>query len=225
MAAASLATGAMSAIAGHQAQQAAVNRQNQIQQQEYQRQLQISERNDLIKKRKHTADLKAHASAHTDLYKQQQMNQVEADRAKQAASRKLQENKTEMAFERQSALAKQIAASGQVLSTGKSGQSTLLATLATERELGQEGAMLEQSLFDANAAYGNEIFGLNLRQYGADADASNAVPPAPTSPGASFIPNKPIKAKGPSTLSLIAGIAGAGMDAASTYKSWKKPPA
>ena len=223
MAAASLATGAMSAIAGHQAQQAAVNRQNQIQQQEYTRQLQISERNDLIKKRKHSADLKAHASAQTDLYKQQQMNQTEADRAKQAAARQLKEKNAEMAFERQSALAKQISASGQILATGKSGQSTLLATLATERELGQEGAMLEQSLFDANAAYGNEIFGLNMRQYGADSDAANSVPPVPVAAGAGFIPNKPIKAKGPSGLSLLAGIAGAGMDAASTYKSWKKP--
>ena len=223
MAAVSLATGVMGSVASHQAQQQAVNRQNQIQQQEYTRQLQISERNDLIKKRKHSADLKAHASAQTDLYKQQEANQVEADRAKQAAARQLKEKKTEMAFERQAALAKQIQASGQILSTGKSGQSMLLATLQTERELGTEGAMLEQSLFDANAAYGNEIFGIGMRQYGADADASNAVPAAPTAPGASFIPNKPIKAKGPSGLSLLAGIAGAGMDAASTYKAWKSP--
>ncbi len=222
MAAASLATGVMGSVASHQAQQAAANRQNQIQQQEYTRQLQISERNDLIKKRKHAADLRAHAGAQTDLMKQQQMNQTEADRAKQAAARKLKERGTEAAFEREAALAKQISASGQILSTGKSGQSTLLATLATERELGKEGAMLEQSLFDANAAYGNEIFGLNMRQYGADSDAANSVPPMPTAPGASFIPNKPIKAKGPSTLSLLAGIGGAGMDAASTYKSWKK---
>ena len=221
MAAASLATGVMGSVAQHQAQQAAANRQNQIQQQEYQRHLQISERNDLIKKRKHAADLKAHASAQTDLYKQQQMNQIEADRAKQAAARKLKEKGTEAAFEREAALIQQIQASGQILSTGKTGQSTLLATLATERELGKEGAMLEQSLFDANAAYGNEIFGVNMRQYGADSDAFNQVPPAPTSPGASFIPNKPIKVKGPSSLSLMAGIAGAGMDAASTYKAWE----
>ena len=218
----SAATGIAGAIGQHQAQSAAVKRQNQIQQQEYQRQLQISERNDLIKKRKHAADLKAHAGAQTDLMKQQQMNQTEADRAKQAAARKLKEKGTEAAFEREAALAKQIQASGQILSTGKSGQSMLLATLATERELGQQGAILEQSLFDANAAYGNEIFGLNMRQYGADSDAFNQVPPAPTSPGASFLPNKPIKVKGPSTLSLIAGIGGAGMDAASTYKAWKE---
>ena len=149
------------------------------------------------------------------------MNQIEADRAKQAAARKLKEKGTEAAFAREAALVKQIQASGQILSTGKSGQSTLLQVLQTERELGKEGAMLEQSLFDANAAYGNEIFGVNMRQYGANSDAFNQVPPAPTSPGASFIPNKPIKVAGPSNLSLMAGIAGAGMDAASTYKAWK----
>jgi FKBP-type peptidyl-prolyl cis-trans isomerase len=220
MAVLSGATSAMGTIASHQAQQQAVNRQNQIQQQEYQRQLQIAERDDLIKKRKHAADLKAHASAQTDLIKQQQMNQTEADRAKQAAARKLKEKGTEAAFEREAALAKQIQASGTILSTGNTGQSTLLAVLATERELGKEGAMIEQTLFDANAAYGNEILGVNMRQYGADSEAFNAAPPAPTSPGASFIPNKPIKAKGPSGLSLIAGLAGAGMDAAGTYKAW-----
>ena len=72
------ASGAMSAIGQHQAQQAAVNRQNQIQQQQYQNQLRITEERDRAKKDKHAADLQAHASAQTDLLKQQQFNQMEA---------------------------------------------------------------------------------------------------------------------------------------------------
>ena len=216
----SAATGIAGAIGQHQAQSAAVKRQNQIQQQEYTRQLQISERNDLIKKNKHAADLKAHATAQNDVLRQQEANQLEANRAKQAASRQLKEKQTEVAFERQANLAQKIQATGQILSTGRTGQSMLLETLQTERELGTQAAMMEQSLFDANAAYGNEIFGVNMRHWGADNDANNSLPPTPTAQGASFIPNKPIKAKGPSGLSLMAGIGGAVMGGVSTYRSF-----
>lgn len=216
----SAATGAMGAVGQHQAQQAAVNRQNQIQQQEYQRQLQITERNDRIAADKHAADLKAHAQAQNDVLRQQEANQLEANRAKQAASRQLKEKQTEVAFERQANLAQKIQATGQILSTGRTGQSMLLETLQTERELGTQAAMMEQSLFDANAAYGNEIFGVNMRHWGADNDANNSLPPTPTAQGASFIPNKPIKAKGPSGLSLMAGIGGAVMGGVSTYRSF-----
>lgn len=216
----SAATGAMGAVGQHQAQQAAVNRQNQIQQQEYQRQLQITERNDRIAKDKHAADLKAHATAQNDVLRQQEANQLEANRAKQAASRQLKEKQTEVAFERQANLAQKIQATGQILSTGRTGQSMLLETLQAERELGTQAAMMEQSLFDANAAYGNEIFGVNMRHWGADNDANNSLPPTPTAQGASFIPNKPIKAQGPSGLSLMAGIGGAVMGGVSTYRSF-----
>ena len=219
MAAVQVATGVMGAVGQHQAQQAAVNRQNQIQQQEYQRQLQISERNDRIKKDKHAADLKAHAEAHQSVIRQQEANQLEANRAKQAAARQLKEKQTEVAFERQANLAEKIQASGQILSTGRTGQSMLLETLATERELGFAAAQMEQSLFDANAAYGNEIFGVNMKHWGADNAAWNSLPPTPTAQGASFIPNKPIPAKGPSGLSLMAGIGGAVMGGVSTFSS------
>jgi len=216
----SAATGIAGAIGQHQAQSAAVKRQNQIQQQEYTRQLQISERNDLIKKNKHAADLKAHATAQNDVLRQQEANQLEANRAKQAVARQLKEKQTEVAFERQANLANKIQATGQVLSTGRTGQSMLLETLATERELGLQGAMMEQSLFDANAVYGNEIFGVNMRHWGADNSANNALPPTPTSQGASFLPNKPIKAKGPSGLSLLAGIGGSIMGGIGTYRDF-----
>ena len=204
----SAATGVMGAVGQHQAQQAAVNRQNQIQQQEYQRQLQIAERNDRIKKDKHSADLKAHAEAHQSVLRQQEANQLEANRAKMVASRQLKEKRTEVAFEKQAALAQKIEATGAILSTGRTGQSVLLETLDAERDLGFAAAMMEESLFDANAAYGNELFGVDMKHWSADNNAFNSLPPTPTSSGASFIPNEPIKATGPSSLSLMAGIGG-----------------
>jgi len=205
------ASGTMSAIGQHQAQQAAVARQNQIQQQQYQNQLRITEERDRAKKEKHAADLQAHASAQTDLLKQQQFNQMEADRASQATARQLKEKKTEAAFEAQANMASAIQAQGQILSTGGTGQSFLLQTLESERALGMQGAMIEQSLYDANAAYGNEILGINMRLYSANAEAQNNLPPVPRAPGASMIPYKPIKAKGPSKLALMGNIGGAVM--------------
>ena len=162
------ASGTMSAIGQHQAQQAAVARQNQIQQQQYQNQLRITEERARAKKEKHAADLQAHASAQTDLLKQQQFNQMEANRASQAAARQLKEKKTEAMFEAQANMASAI-----------------------------------------QAAYGNEILGINMRHYSANAEAQNNLPPVPRAPGASMIPFKPIKARGPSKLALMGNIGGA----------------
>ena len=45
-----------------------------------------------------------------------------------------------------------------------------------------------------------------MKQYGADAEAMNNLPPVPRAPGASAIPYKPIKARGPSSLALMGNI-------------------
>jgi hypothetical protein len=205
------ASGAMSAIGQHQAQQAAVQRQNQIAQQQYQNQLRIAEQQDRAKKEKHSADLAAQAQAVTDALKQHNVNQIEADRAMMAASRAKKEKMTEAAFEQEAAVASAIQATGQMLSTGNAGQSFLLQTLQTERELGQQTAAIEQTLYDANAAFHTEAYGIQLQQYGANAKVNNAVPATPVAPGASFIPYKPIKARGPSGLALAGNLMGAAM--------------
>ena len=202
----SAASGVMSAIGQHQAQQAAVARQNQIAQQQYQNQLRISEAQDRAKKEKHSADLAAQAQAVTDALKQHNVNQIEADRASMAASRAAKEKMTEAAFEQQAIVASAIQAQGQMLSTGNAGQSFLLQTLQTERELGMQTAAIEQSLYDTNSALNTELFGIQMQQYGANAKVNNAVPSTPTAPGASFIPYKPIKARGPSNLALMGNI-------------------
>lgn len=205
------ASGAMSAIGQHQAQQAAVNRQNQIAQQQYQNQLRIAAANDKAKKDKHAADIKAHAQAVTDAIKQTNVNQIEANRATMAASRAKKEKVTEAAFEVEANVAQAIQAQGQLLSTGNAGQSFLLQTLQTERELGIQTAAIEQTLYDANAAFHTERYGIQMQQYGADSKVYNAIPAVPTSPGASFIPYKPIKARGPSGLALAGNLAGAAL--------------
>lgn len=201
----------MQAIGAHQQQQAAVARSNAIAQQQYQRELQIAATRDQEKLRTYDAELKANTAAKNAYYAQLTANQAEATRALAAADNKLEEKRTTAAFSSQRNIANAIKAQGQVLSSGKAGQSTLLAALDAERTLGFEMAEIEQTLYDARRASGIEKAGILLDQHSADTAAWNNLPADPLSPQASFLPVKPIMASGPSGLSLAGGLIGAGV--------------
>lgn len=215
----------MQAIGAHQQQQAAVARSNAIAQQQYQRELQIAAQRDQEKGRVYQAELKADTAAKNAYYAQLTANQAEATRAIASADQKLEEKRTTAAFGSQRNIANAIKAQGQVLSSGKVGQSTLLAALDAERTLGFEMAEIEQTLYDARRASGIEKEGVLLDQHSANTAAWNNIPAAPLAPEASFLPIKPIKARGPSGLALAGSLIGAVADGASsgigTYKTLK----
>ena len=217
--------GGMQAIGAHQQQQAAVARSNAIAQQQYQRELQIAAQRDQEKGRVYQAELKADTAAKNAYYAQLTANQAEATRAIASADQKLEEKRTTAAFGSQRNIANAIKAQGQVLSSGKVGQSTLLAALDAERTLGFEMAEIEQTLYDARRASGIEKEGVLLDQHSANTAAWNNIPAAPLAPEASFLPIKPIKARGPSGLALAGSLIGAVADGASsgigTYKTLK----
>ena len=206
---ASTAGGIMQAQAQHNAQQAAVNRSNAIAQQKYQRELQIAIKNDEAENRKHDAELKAQAEQTTAYHKQLQINQLEANRATLANSRKKLEKETKAAFESQKNLGEAIRAQGKVLSTGSSGQSFLLQVDQAEKQLGFEQAAIGQSLYDSNIAWGIEQQGIQLDQYNADVGAHNRLQAHPSAADAQFIPYKPIKMQGPSRMGLMGAMLGA----------------
>ena len=206
---AQFAVGAMGAIAQHNEAKAAAARQNQINQQAYQRNLQIARNNDEMKKRAYEGQLNAQAEAVAAYNKELAINQVEADRAGNEARQKKQEKNTAAAFEIEKQIATAIQAQGKLLSTGNTGQSFLLQTLQAERELGLAGAQLEQGLQDAHTAYARDLQGNALDHYSADAADYNKLPTSPIAQQASWIPNKPIKVKGPSGFSLMANIGSA----------------
>ena len=215
----------MQAIGAHQQQQAAVARSNAIAQQQYQRELQIAAQRDQEKGRVYQAELKADTAAKNAYYAQLTANQAEATRAIASADQKLEEKRTTAAFGSQRNIANAIKAQGQVLSSGKVGQSTLLTALDAERTLGFEMAEIEQTLYDARRASGIEKEGVLLDQHSANTAAWNNIPAAPLAPEASFLPIKPIKARGPSGLALAGSLIGAVADGASsgigTYKTLK----
>ena len=207
--------GGMQAIGAHQQQQAAVARSNAIAQQQYQRDLQIAAQRDRVKQQTYQAELKADTAAKNAYYAQLTANQAEATRALASVNNKLEEKRTASAFGVQRKMAAAIQAQGQVLSTGKAGQSTLLAALDAERTLGFEMAEIEQTLYDARRASGIEKQGILLDQASANTAAWNGLPAAPLAPEASFLPVKPIKASGPSGLALAGGLIGAGVSGVS----------
>lgn len=205
----------MQAIGAHQQQSAAVARSNAIAQQQYQRDLQIAAQRDRVKQQTYQAELKADTAAKNAYYAQLTANQAEATRALAAANNKLEEKRTTSAFGVQRKMAAAIQAQGKVLSTGKAGQSTLLAALDAERTLGFEMAEIEQTLYDARRASGIEKQGILLDQASANTAAWNGLPAAPLAPEASFLPIKPIKASGPSGLALAGSLIGAGVSGVS----------
>ncbi len=211
----------MQAIGAHQQQQAAVARSNAIAQQQYQRELQIAAARDQEKGRAYQAKLKEETAAKNAYYAQITANQAEATRALAAADQKLEEKRTTAAFSAQRNIANAIKAQGQVLSSGKAGQSTLLAALDSERTLGFEMAEIEQTLYDARRASGIEKEGILLDQHSADVAAWNNIPAAPLAPQASFLPVKPIMASGPSGLSLAGSLLGAGVSGVSAGYNFK----
>tara|TARA_R100000030_G_scaffold60432_1_gene45613 strand:+ start:4437 stop:5156 length:720 start_codon:yes stop_codon:yes gene_type:complete len=211
--------GGMQAIGQHQQQQAAVARSNAIAQQQYQRDLQIAAQRDRVKQQTYQAELKADTAAKNAYYAQLTANQAEATRALASANNKLEEKRTASAFSVQRNMAAAIQAQGQVLSTGKAGQSQLLAALDAERTLGFEMAEIEQTLYDARRASGIEKEGILLDQHSANTAAWNGLPAAPLAPEASFLPVKPIKASGPSGLALAGNLISAGVSGVSAGMS------
>ena len=220
---ASFAGSAASAVGQHQQQQAAVARSNAIAKQQYQQQLQIAAAQDQEKGRAYKAELKSTAAAKSAYFSQLEANQAEANRASISVQQKMDERRTAAKFNMQGQIANSIKAQGEMLATGKSGQSFLLNAMQAERDLGFEIAQIEQSLYDARRASGIEAEGIALDQQSANVGAWNNLPADPLSPMASFMPIKPIKAQGPSGLALagnlVSGAAGAVGTGISTYTS------
>ena len=203
---ASAAGGMMQAKAQHNAAKAAAQRQNHINELNYRNNLNIAKSRDQAKARDYTRKLEAAAAAQTALAQQQQLNVQERNRASIAAQQKLEEAGTEIAFEQQAAIAKQIQAQGTVLASQQSGQSMLLSLMETERALGFEDAQLRASMVDANKAYRIQEYGFDLDKYTADVIAMNRLPAAPVASQASFAPIKEPEVQGPSGLGLMGGM-------------------
>tara|TARA_R100000781_G_scaffold85156_1_gene52437 strand:+ start:426 stop:1211 length:786 start_codon:yes stop_codon:yes gene_type:complete len=208
--------GIKKANADYNAAKASARRQNQINQLQYQNELNIKARKDLIKSREYERNLEAQAAATTALYNQKALNQQEQTRASITAQQELKEKLNEMAFEEQNNLIKSIQAQGTILAGDQqAGQSLLLSIMEVDRQLGFEAAQTNASMRDANTAYGIQEYGFGLDKFSADMAAMNRLPGAPSKPWAEFLPQKRPDALMPSKAARNAAIFGAIMGGAS----------
>tara|TARA_B100001093_G_C26832655_1_gene1016854 strand:+ start:126 stop:845 length:720 start_codon:yes stop_codon:yes gene_type:complete len=203
----------------HRAQVDAVNRSNAIARQKYLNDIQISAYNDQRKGEVFTAQLQADAASRTNLFKQREINQIEANRASESAQQELREKVTETMFASQENLAKAIEAQGTILASGQqAGQSLMLTYDDVERKYGMQQAQLDASIFDSTKAYGIKQFGVNLDQYSADVTAlNNLTTTAVIAPSASFETVKPIKQAPPEKPSILGPILGGFSTGVSTW--------
>ena len=193
----------------HRAQVDAVNRSNAMARQKYLNDIQISAYNDQRKINVFEAQLDADKASKQAYYKQLEINQVEANRAVEAADQELQEKITEQMFESQANIAKAIQAQGTVLAGAQSGQSMMLELQQAEREYGFEQAQIDATIFDASRAYGLERYGIDLDKYSSDMSAMNNIQTsAVMAPTASFKTIRPIKQNPPKKPSILGPILG-----------------
>ena len=221
MGAAQAVTGIAEQNRAHRAQVDAVNRSNAMARQKYLNDITISAFNDQRKGEVFTAQLQADAAARTAYYQQKNINQIEHNRASEAAQAELREKVTKTMFESQTNLAKAIKAQGTVLASGQqAGQSMMLTIDDIEREYGMASAQLDATIFDATRAYGIKQFGLDLDHYAANMTAYNSISTsAHVAPTASFKTIRPIEQKAPPKPSALGPILGGISTAFSTGTS------
>ena len=210
MGAAQAVTGIAEQNRAHRAQVDAVNRSNAMARQKYLNDITISAYNDQRKGEVFTAQLQADAAARSAYYQQKQINQLEHNRASEAAQAELREKVNKTLFDSQTNLAKAVKAQGSILASGQqAGQSMMLTLDDIEREYGMANAQLDATIFDATRAYGIKQFGLDLDNYAANTSAYNNISTsAYVAPTASFMTQKPIEQKAPPKPSPLGPILG-----------------
>ena len=206
--------GAMTAVQGisqqrreHAAAVDRVNRSNAIAKQDYLNKIQISKHDDQAKLRSFEAALEGASAEREALYKQRQINQLEADRASAAAKMELDDKIEEAQFKGQTALAESIRAQGTVLAGDTVGQSMLLEAQQAERELGFASAEIDAALWNNEQNFAMAEFDIALGKYAADHRAVSSISGGPTeAPTASFMTVKPLEQKPPKKPSILGPI-------------------
>ena len=209
-----IALGATQAVTGIAQQNAAwanqrnaVLRSNHMATSKYANELTIAEYNDKLKGRVFEKELNADAAAQTELNLLKQRNQIEANRASEAAQVSANEKLAEQAFKSQENLAKSIQAQGEILASGAPAGNSLGALLqGAEREFGFEQAQIDASQDSVTRAYAIEQYGIDLDKYSADIAAINQTKSIATHKQASYEPIKPIMQAVPKKPSILGPI-------------------
>jgi hypothetical protein len=168
------------------------------------------------------------------------LNKQATSRAMMQEQQRLQDAANQSAFEGQRLLASNLQAQGSILGSGRTGQGIGLLLNSADASYGRDAAMLNKNMDTAVGDYYQNSAMAVIRQLNADSEAYSKLVPEPIKPidlptipdpvYASFITPpplqeynydigpvmKPVLAKGPSSLGMIAGIGSAVIGGVST---------
>lgn len=148
--------------------------------------------------------------------RQIQLNQQAASKAYMAEQQKIQAAYKKAALEADNLRLKSLRDASSIQASGKSGRSIGILAMDPNREYGRDLAVLGLNLGFANQDYFQSIDTIFDQAQSANNQVASSRSPAPS---------KPTKVRGPGSLGLIAGIAGAGLSGYQTYTSLKAPKA
>jgi hypothetical protein len=148
--------------------------------------------------------------------RQEKLNQEAASKAYMSAQIKIQNEYKQSAIEADNLRLKSMQDAANIQASGKSGRSIGILAMDPNREYGRDLATLGLNLGYARDDYHQSIDAIFDQATSANAQVASTRSPAPSKP-------IKIKAKMPSSLGLIGGLAEAGLSGFNTFSSLKAP--
>ena len=204
----SLASGVMGAVGQHQSASSAAAAQNSAAMRGYRYQLKVRQKN-WERERERYANQKA------QYYTSMAENESAAQRAYASEQKRLNNIYKKASFSKQAQLVQLAQATGRMAATGRRGQSMNRLDTSVVSQFGRNQAIMAESLLGAQQAYDTRVDNIRREQLSANNDAFSQ---AAIAPEVGVAPPAPVMRQGPSGLSLLAGIAGAGVNAIGAYK-------
>lgn len=201
---------ALGAIGQHQSASAAARAQNEAAVGNYKYQLKVRENNWERERERYTAQK-------TQYQAQTQENQIAAQRAYASEQNRLNSIYQSASFGQQDQLVKLAQGSGVQAAAGRRGRSATRLDTDIVSQFGRNQAIMSESLLGAQFAARTRTDAVNRELVSANNQAYSDVAYAPE---VGVAPPTPVMRSGPSGLSLAAGLMGAAVDGASTYKTF-----
>lgn len=154
----------------------------------------------------YAGQMAAYEASQQAYYQQLKLNAEAANRAYIADQQRLKSEYEKAAVEAEKVSVTALQAQGRILASGRVGKSIGLLAQDAERTFGKDMATLGMNL-----GYANEDYYLSSQQTFQQAQSANAAAAA----------NRMVEPSAPSSLGLIAGLAGSAIQGAQTYKEFK----
>ena len=204
----SLASGVMGAVGQHQSASAAAAAQNSAAISNYRYQLKVRQKNWERERERYKNQVAQYQTSVAE-------NSEAAQRAYVSEQQRLNNIYKKASFSKQAQLVQLAQASGQMAAKGRRGRSINRLDTSVVSQFGRNQAIMAESLLGAQQAFTTRTDAIRREQISAN---NQAFSQAAVAPEVGVAPPAPVMRQGPSGLSLLAGIAGAGVNAVGAYQ-------